>query len=375
MDKILSFLNACPGAISQGIIWGIMGVGVFITFKVLDYADLTVDSSLCTGGAVSAVLIGLGFHPLLTLPFALLAGMLAGLVTGLLHTRLQIPAILSGILTQLALYSVNIRIMGRANVSLLGKETIITLLNVPHAILIGALFAAGVILLLYWFFGTEMGCAVRATGDNERMARALGVNTDTMKVLGLVISNGMVGLAGALLAQYQGYADAQMGRGAIVIGLASVIIGEVLIGSRRNFGLRAGKVPKTELPVHKTVRGVVVPGQCVQKGCVAVQRFAGAPDERPDNRIRRNSHRLNVLIGKNRSRQVKYMLSRNIISLLWPRLFLGAATRFRRRNFQRRKAGRIAFTAPGEKLQAGRNNLDLIQLEKPVRAVVIHQQK
>ena len=206
MDKVLSFLNACPGAVSQGIIWGIMGVGVFITFKVLDYADLTVDSSLCTGGAVSAVLIGLGVHPLLTLPFALLAGMLAGLVTGLLHTRLQIPAILSGILTQLALYSVNIRIMGRANVSLLGQPTVITLLNVPHAILIGALFAAGVILLLYWFFGTEIGCAVRATGNNERMARALGVNTDTMKVLGLVISNGMVGLSGALLAQYQGYA-------------------------------------------------------------------------------------------------------------------------------------------------------------------------
>ena len=239
MDKILSFLNACPGAISQGIIWGIMGVGVFITFKVLDYADLTVDSSLCTGGAVSAVLIGLGLHPLLTLPFALLAGMLAGLVTGLLHTRLQIPAILSGILTQLALYSVNIRIMGRANVSLLGKETIITLLNVPHAILIGALFTAGVILLLYWFFGTEMGCAVRATGDNERMARALGVNTDTMKVLGLVISNGMVGLAGALLAQYQGYADAQMGRGAIVIGLAAIIMSEVIFGRLfRNFALK-----------------------------------------------------------------------------------------------------------------------------------------
>ena len=243
MDKVLSFLNACPGAVSQGIIWGIMGVGVFITFKVLDYADLTVDSSLCTGGAVSAVLIGLGVHPLLTLPFALLAGMLAGLVTGLLHTRLQIPAILSGILTQLALYSVNIRIMGRANVSLLGQPTVITLLNVPHAILIGALFAAGVILLLYWFFGTEIGCAVRATGNNERMARALGVNTDTMKVLGLVISNGMVGLSGALLAQYQGYADAQMGRGAIVIGLASVIIGEVLIGSsRRNFGLRMSSI-------------------------------------------------------------------------------------------------------------------------------------
>ena len=242
MDKILSFLSACPGAISQGIIWGIMGVGVFITFKVLDYADLTVDSSLCTGGAVSAVLIGAGMHPVLTLLFALLAGMLAGAVTGLLHTKLQIPAILSGILTQLALYSVNLRIMGRANVSLLGQPTMITLLNIPHAILIGAIVAVVVIGVLYWFFGTEIGCAVRATGDNERMARALGVNTDTMKVLGLTISNGMVGLAGALLAQYQGYADVQPGRGAIVIGLASVIIGEVLIGKRANFAVRMGSI-------------------------------------------------------------------------------------------------------------------------------------
>lgn len=242
MDKILSFLSACPGAISQGIIWGIMGVGVFITFKVLDYADLTVDSSLCTGGAVSAVLIGAGIHPVLTLLFALLAGMLTGAVTGLLHTKLQIPAILSGILTQLALYSVNLRIMGRANVSLLGQPTMITLLNIPHAILIGAIVAVVVIGVLYWFFGTEIGCAVRATGDNERMARALGVNTDTMKVLGLTISNGMVGLAGALLAQYQGYADVQSGRGAIVIGLASVIIGEVLIGKRANFAVRMGSI-------------------------------------------------------------------------------------------------------------------------------------
>lgn len=242
MDKILSFLSACPGAISQGIIWGIMGVGVFITFKVLDYADLTVDSSLCTGGAVSAVLIGAGMHPVLTLLFALLAGMLTGAVTGLLHTKLQIPAILSGILTQLALYSVNLRIMGRANVSLLGQPTMITLLNIPHAILIGAIVAVVVIGVLYWFFGTEIGCAVRATGDNERMARALGVNTDTMKVLGLTISNGMVGLAGALLAQYQGYADVQSGRGAIVIGLASVIIGEVLIGKRANFAVRMGSI-------------------------------------------------------------------------------------------------------------------------------------
>ena len=242
MDSILSFLNACPGAVSQGIIWGIMGVGVFITFKVLDYADLTVDSSLCTGGAVSAMLIGLGMHPVLTLLFAMIAGMLAGAVTGLLHTKLEIPAILSGILTQLALDSVNLRIMGRANVSLLGQPTMITLLDIPHAILIGALVAVVMIGVLYWFFGTEIGCAVRATGDNENMARAMGVNTDTMKVLGLTISNGMVGLAGALLAQYQGYSDVQSGRGAIVIGLASVIIGEVLIGKRANFAVRMASI-------------------------------------------------------------------------------------------------------------------------------------
>lgn len=238
----MSFLNACPGAVSQGIIWGIMGVGVFITFKVLDYADLTVDSSLCTGGAVSAMLIGMGMHPVLTLVFATLAGMAAGAVTGLLHTKLEIPAILSGILTQLALYSINLRIMGRANVSLLGQPTMITLLDIPQAILVGGLVAVVMIAVLYWFFGTEIGCAVRATGDNGNMARAMGVNTDTMKVLGLTISNGMVGLAGALLAQYQGYADVQSGRGAIVIGLASVIVGEVLIGRRANFAVRMGSI-------------------------------------------------------------------------------------------------------------------------------------
>lgn len=242
MNSIMSFLNACPGAVSQGIIWGIMGVGVFITFKVLDYADLTVDSSLCTGGAVSAMLIGMGMHPVLTLVFATLAGMAAGAVTGLLHTKLEIPAILSGILTQLALYSINLRIMGRANVSLLGQPTMITLLDIPQAILVGGLVAVVMIAVLYWFFGTEIGCAVRATGDNGNMARAMGVNTDTMKVLGLTISNGMVGLAGALLAQYQGYADVQSGRGAIVIGLASVIIGEVLIGRRANFAVRMGSI-------------------------------------------------------------------------------------------------------------------------------------
>lgn len=242
MQFLVSFLAACPGAISQGILWGILGIGVFLTYKVLDYADMTVDGSLCTGGAVSAVLIAAGMDPLLTLVFSSLAGMAAGAVTGLLHTRLNIPSILSGILTQLALYSVNMRIMGRANVTLLGQETVITLLYIPKAILVGAAFAVAVIIILYWFFGTEVGCAIRATGNNDHMARAQGVNTDTMKLYGLMISNGLVGLAGALLSQYQGFADVQMGRGAIVIGLASVIIGEVVVGKQAHFSLRMASI-------------------------------------------------------------------------------------------------------------------------------------
>ncbi|NCB31322.1 MAG: ABC transporter permease [Clostridia bacterium] len=242
MQFLVSFLAACPGAVSQGILWGIMALGVFLTYKVLDYADLTVDGSLCTGGAVSAILITNGMDPLLTLFFATLAGMAAGAITGLLHTKLRIPAILSGILTQLALYSINMRIMGRANVPLLGQKTIITLQSIPQAIMVGGLFALVVICILYWFFGTEVGCAIRATGNNGHMARAQGVNTDTMKLLGLTISNGLVGLSGALLSQYQGFSDVQMGRGAIVIGLASVIIGEVIVGKQANFALRMGSI-------------------------------------------------------------------------------------------------------------------------------------
>ncbi|MDR0839780.1 MAG: ABC transporter permease [Christensenellaceae bacterium] len=233
-----SFLAACPGAISQGIIWGIMALGVFVTYKVLDCADLTVDGSICTGGAVSAILITGGMDPMLSLVFATLAGMLCGAVTGLLHTKLNIPAILSGILTQLALYSVNMRIMGRANVTLLGKHVALSLQNIPHAILVSGIIAVFVISVLYWFFGTEVGCAVRATGNNDNMARAQGVNTDNVKMLGLIISNGLVALSGALLAQYQGFSDVQMGRGAIVIGLASVIIGEVILGTHSSFAVR-----------------------------------------------------------------------------------------------------------------------------------------
>ena len=240
--NVSSFLAALPGAASQGVIWGIMALGVFLTYKLLDFADLTVDGSLCTGGAVSAVLITAGMEPLLSLLFATLSGMAAGGITGLLHTRLKIPAILSGILTQLALYSVNMRIMGRANVTLLGKTTIVSLQAIPRAILIGGAFAVCVVAVMYWFFGTETGCAIRATGNNAHMARAQGVNTDVMKVLGLVISNGLVAFSGALLSQYQGFADVQMGRGAIVIGLASVIIGEVLVSSNCNFAIRMGSI-------------------------------------------------------------------------------------------------------------------------------------
>ncbi len=236
-------IAAVPGAVAQGVIWGVMALGVYITFKVLDYADLTVDSSLCTGGAVSAMLIVAGMDPLLTLLFATLAGMAAGAITGFLHTKLKIPAILAGILTQLGLYSINLRIMDDSpNVALLRKPVIISLGNIPRALVIGAVFAVVVIAVLYWFFGTEIGCAVRATGNNHHMVRAQGVNTNTMITLGLIISNGLVGLAGGLLAQYQGSANINMGKGAIVIGLASVIIGEVVFGKRMNFAFRMAAI-------------------------------------------------------------------------------------------------------------------------------------
>lgn len=235
-------IAAIPGATAQGLVWGVMALGVYVTYKLLDIADLTVDSSLCTGGATSAVLILMGMHPLLSLVFVVFAGMLAGLVTGFLHTRLRIPAILAGILTQLGLYSINLRIMGKSSVALLRQPVVISLGNIPMALLIGVLVAAAVVAVMYWFFGTELGCAIRATGNNRKMVRAQGVNTDTMKIIGLVLSNGLVGLAGGLLAQYQGSANINMGRGAIVIGLASVIIGEVIFGARFNFAYQLGSI-------------------------------------------------------------------------------------------------------------------------------------
>ena len=244
MDFLLSFLNSLPGAFGQGLAWGIMAVGVYITYRILDVADLTVDGSLATGGVVCALGITMGLNPWLSLVLAILAGMLSGLVTGLFHTLCGIPAILSGILTQLALYSVNLRIMAigsgastKATLAvsvdkqdLLLSSRYIREMSLRNPLLLLVVLTAVVIAVLYWFFGTELGCSLRATGANPNMARAQGINTNTAKVLGLVVSNGLVALSGGLLAQYQGSATVDMGRGAIVIGLAAVIIGEVLLG-------------------------------------------------------------------------------------------------------------------------------------------------
>ena len=235
----LSLFRAMPGSIAQGMIWGVMALGVYITFRLLDFADLTVDGSIATGAAVSVMLIRGGVSPLVTLPIAFLAGALAGMVTGLLNTALGIPGILASILTQISLYSINLNIMGKSNqaVSVDNYNLPVSLRYVSgdtgtriRVFATCILFCVVVVALLYWYFGTEQGHAIRATGCNAQMARAQGINTNFCKVLALMLSNGLVGLSGALYAQYQGAADVNMGRGAIVIGLAAVIIGDVLFG-------------------------------------------------------------------------------------------------------------------------------------------------
>ena len=244
---MLSLLNAMPGAMTQGMLWGIMAIGVYLTFRILNVSDLTVDGSLATGGAVCVMLMRAGCNPWIALLCAFLAGMLAGLITGLLHTRCNIPAILSGILTQLALYSVNLRIMsGKANqpigvdkYDLLVSQRYVRDLTLENPILLVLIILAVVVGILYWFFGTEYGSALRATGANQNMARAQGIDTKIGITVGLMVSNGLVAISGALLAQYQGAVDVNMGRGAIVIGLAAVIVGEVLFGKVfRNFALK-----------------------------------------------------------------------------------------------------------------------------------------
>ncbi len=242
----MALLNAMPGAVSQGLIWGIMAIGVYLTYKILDVADPTVDGTFCTGGAVFIVTTMAGAPAPVALLLAFVSGLLAGLATGLFHTVCGIPAILSGILTQLALYSVNLRIMGKSNqpINANNYDLLVSSRNVKELSVNNPIFVVGVavilvIAILYWFFGTELGSALRATGSNRAMARAQGINTNFTTVLGLMLSNGMVALSSALLAQYQGFADVSMGRGAIVIGLAAVIIGEVLLGRVfRNFALK-----------------------------------------------------------------------------------------------------------------------------------------
>ncbi len=241
MSFMASMLKMLPDAAAQGLIWGILAIGVFITYKLLDFSDLTVDGSICTGGAVAALLILNGVPVAVSMVAAFCAGALAGLVTAILHTRMGIPPILAGILTQLALYSINLRIMGKSMlaVSVDKFDLLVSVRNQVSSCMVALLFVAAIVAILYWFFGTELGCAIRATGANSNMSRAQGINTDTMKLIGLVLSNGLVGLSGALYTQYLGSVTVNMGRGAIVIGLAAVIIGEVLFSKVfRNFALR-----------------------------------------------------------------------------------------------------------------------------------------
>ena len=245
MSFLASMLKMLPDAAAQGLIWGILAIGVFITYKLLDFSDLTVDGSICTGGAVAALLIINGVPVGIAMVAAFCAGALAGLVTAILHTRMGIPPILSGILTQLALYSINLRIMGKSMlaVSVDKYPLLVSVRNQASSCLVALVFVAAIIAVLYWFFGTELGCAIRATGANSNMSRAQGINTNRMKLVGLVLANGLVGLSGGLYTQYLGSVTVNMGRGAIVIGLAAVIIGEVLLGKIfRNFALRLAGV-------------------------------------------------------------------------------------------------------------------------------------
>lgn len=250
---LLGLINSMPSAIAQGLTWGIMAIGIYVTYKILDIADLTVDGSLCTGGATCVILLVNGCPMWLALICSIFVGMLAGLITGILITKLKIPAILAGILTQLALYSINLHIMGFGTTSfsksnlpisvdkynLIVSSRYVRELSLRNPIIVVILFVAIVTAILYWFFGTELGCSIRATGANQFMARSQGINTDKTKVIGLVISNSLVALSGALLSQYQGFADINMGRGAIVIGLAAVIIGEQLFDKVfKNFALK-----------------------------------------------------------------------------------------------------------------------------------------
>ncbi len=268
MELFSQLFSALPGSISQGLIWGIMAIGVYLTYRILDIPDLTVDGSFATGGAVAVVLILNGCNLWLAMILAFVAGLIAGAITGLLHTLMGIPPILAGILTQLALYSINLKIMGKANQSVNVNQTnlLVSLRWVKDFAIHNPLITVGIVLaamigILYWFFGTEMGCAIRATGANLNMSRAQGINTNFNKVLGIMLSNGLVAFSGAFLAQYQGFADVKMGQGAIVIGLAAVIIGEALFGKIfKNFALRLLSVAFGSIIYYIVVQAVITMG-------------------------------------------------------------------------------------------------------------------
>ena len=245
----MSLLLSLQGAINQGILWGIMALGIYMTFRILDIADLTVDGSFATGGAVCAVALVSGINPMIAIILATLSGFLAGYITGFLHTKCKMPAILAGILTQLALYSINLRIIGKSNIPLLQSDTLFKQLSqtlpIPSAwitMIIGTISAVLVVATIYWFLGTELGSTLRATGNNEHTVRSNGINTDNTKLLGLMISNGLVALSGALVTQQTSVADVKMGQGAIVIGLASIVIGEVIFGKKAGFKLRLASI-------------------------------------------------------------------------------------------------------------------------------------
>lgn len=259
----IAFFNALPSNVAQGLVWGVMALGLYITFRVLDFADLTVDGSIATGGAVTVMLTTSGWNIWAALAVATLAGMLAGLCTGILHTRFGIPPILSGILTQIALFSVNLRILGGSNkaLSVDKYDLILSSRNVPAAIIAGLAFCVVLIAAMYWYFGTEQGSAIRATGCNPAMSKAQGINNDNMELIALCISNGLVAMSGGLLSQFQGFADVNMGRGAIVIGLAAIIIGEVfceaILGKKANFAMKLGFVAFGAI-VYYVVIGIVI---------------------------------------------------------------------------------------------------------------------
>ena len=237
VDFFESFVLQFPGTLALGLIWGVLALGVYITFKILDFADMTVDGSICTGGAVAVMLIAKGVSPYIALICAFASGCIAGAVTAFLHTVLKIPGILAGILTQLALYSINIHILGnQANQPIpYDTKVLVSAGNTTESILVATAIIIGVLAILYWVFGTELGCATRATGCNPNMARAQGINTNVTKLFGLVLANGLVAFSGALYVQYLGSVDVKMGKGAIVIGLAAVVIGEVIFGARHGF--------------------------------------------------------------------------------------------------------------------------------------------